>query len=84
MVGWLAGWLAGWLSWVDDCLCCGKKESVEEVKEVFKKEFEVDDIRPLEEYVGCRIDYDQQQNLIQFPPEMVENWWRYGGELVTK
>ena len=23
-------------------------------------------------------------NLIQFPPEMVENWWRYGGELVTK
>ena len=22
--------------------------------------------------------------MIQFPPEMVENWWRYGGELVTK
>ena len=22
--------------------------------------------------------------VIQFPPEMVENWWRYGGELVTK
>ena len=22
--------------------------------------------------------------LIQFPPEMVENWWRYGGEVVTK
>ena len=22
--------------------------------------------------------------LIQFPPEMDENWWRYGGELVTK
>ena len=24
------------------------------------------------------------QFLIQFPPEMVENWWRYGGEHVTK
>ena len=23
-------------------------------------------------------------NLIEFPPEMVENWWRYGGKLVTK
>ena len=23
-------------------------------------------------------------NLIQFPPETAENWWRYGGELVTK
>ena len=22
--------------------------------------------------------------LIQFPPEMVENWWRYSGELVMK
>ena len=49
-----------WLSLVDDCLCTGKKESVEEAKEEFKKEFEVDDIRPLEEYVGCKIDYDPQ------------------------
>ena len=24
------------------------------------------------------------RSVIQFPPEMVENWWRYGGELVTK
>ena len=23
-------------------------------------------------------------NLIHFPPEMVENWWRYGGKLETK
>ena len=22
--------------------------------------------------------------VIQFPPEMAESWWRYGGELVTK
>ena len=54
-------WLVVWLSWVVDCLCTGKKESVEEVKEEFKKEFEVDDIGPLEEYVGCKIDYDPQQ-----------------------
>ena len=25
-----------------------------------------------------------QSFLIQLPPEMVENWWRYGGEVVTK
>ena len=43
--------LVVWLSWVDDCLCTAKKESVEEVKEESKKEFEVDDIRPLEESV---------------------------------
>ena len=44
--------LVVWLSWVDDCLCTGKTESVEEAKEEFKKEFEVDNIGPLEEY-GC-------------------------------
>ena len=38
--------LVVWLSWVDDCLCTGKKESVEEAKEKFKKKFEVDDIGP--------------------------------------
>ena len=38
--------LVVWLSLVDDCLCIGKKESVEETKQEFKKEFEVDDIRP--------------------------------------
>ena len=27
---------------------------------------------------------DGPELVIQFPPEMVENWWRYGGELVTK
>ena len=31
-------------------------------KQKKKKEFEVDDIGPLEEYVGYKIDYDAQQN----------------------
>ena len=54
-----------WLSWVDDCMCTGKKESVEEVKEEFKEEFEVDDNGPLDEYVGCRIDYNPQKNCMK-------------------
>ena len=29
-------------------------------------------------------DEDDESFLIQFPPEMVENWWRYSGEVVTK
>ena len=29
-------------------------------------------------------DEDWLCMMIQFPPEMVENWWRYGGEVVTK
>ena len=29
-------------------------------------------------------EYACYGKVIQFPPKMVENWWRYGGELVTK
>ena len=50
---------------MDDCLCTGKKEPLEEPKENFKKEFEVDDIRPLEEDVGYKIDYDPQKGCMK-------------------
>ena len=35
------------------------------MKDEFKKEFEVDDIRPLEEDVGCKINYGPQQNCMK-------------------
>ena len=50
--------LVVWLCWVDDGLCTGNDSGVRETKEQFKKHFEVDDVGPLEEYMGCKIDYD--------------------------
>ena len=35
-------------------------------------------------HLGTLGTYRRNVPMIQFPPEMVENWWRYGGELVTK
>ena len=46
----------------------------------------------VEELISYRQLLEHQENaqddamgmVIQFPPEIVENWWRYGSELVTK
>jgi hypothetical protein len=51
-----------WISWVDDCLCAGNKAGVQLAKEAFKDHFEVDDVGPLEEYVGCKIEFDDSRD----------------------
>ena len=51
-----------WLSWVDDCLYAGNNKGVKEAKQQFKEHFEVDTVGPLEEYVGCKIDYDRENH----------------------
>ena len=50
---------------------------------------ELDEIIEQMEQTGPKMTYEDGVEdclgvLIQFPPEMVENCWRYGGELVTK
>ena len=35
-------------------------------------------------YQDATRSFYSDPTVIQFPPEMVENWWRYGGEVVTK
>ena len=45
----------------------------------------VSEKRRLTHYVtNTVLDDSFKGMMIQFPPKMVENWWRYGGEFVTK
>ena len=48
-----------WLSWCNDLLLFGRNKDsvVTEVKEL-KKHFAVDDVGALEDYLGCKIDFD--------------------------
>ena len=46
-----------WISWVDDCLCVGKKHAVEKSRQAMSKCFECDELGELKEYVGCKVDY---------------------------
>ena len=44
-----------WLSWIDDCLCLGPPEAVEDAKIKFMKEFDASDEGEMKEYIGCKI-----------------------------
>ena len=44
------------ISWIDDNLIVGSKEAVKNVKNVFMKQFDCNDVGPLNEYVGNAIE----------------------------
>ena len=52
---WTTCGLVLWLSWIDDCLCMGPAEIVEEKKKELIKQFDCSDEGGLDEYVECKI-----------------------------
>ena len=62
---WTDKGLVLWVTWVDDCLCVGPDEAVAESKKQLESRFDVDDLGPVQEYVGCKIDYDRQERAIK-------------------
>jgi hypothetical protein len=53
------------ISWIDDLLIVGKKEMVEATRKQFNERFECDDVGEMTEYIGCNIEYDQEQKQIK-------------------
>ena len=49
-----------WLTWIDDCLIAGDGKGVKMAKEHIKGRFDCDDAGLLNEYVGCKIDWDDK------------------------
>jgi hypothetical protein len=65
--------LVVWLSWIDDCLVAGDKREVEAAKEQIKSRFGCDDLGELNEYVGCKID--RNEDSVKFTqPVMIQNY----------
>ena len=47
----------------------GKKEQMKEEKQEFMSGFDCDDVGPLKEYVGCKVERDyEQRNIHLFQP----------------
>jgi hypothetical protein len=61
-----------WLSWIDDCVCFGKEDAVEESKSEMKKLFECEDVGDFDEYVGCKISRDEGFKFTQ--PVMLQSF----------
>gem|GEM_PF-6951265 len=55
-----------WLSWIDDCLCMGPAEVVEEKKKELMKQFDCSDEGGLDEYVGCKIVKNSKEKWLKF------------------
>ena len=57
---WTMTGLVIWLTWIDDCLIAGDETGVKSVKEQIKGRFDCDDVGLLNEYVGCKIEWDDK------------------------
>ena len=58
---WTALGLLLWITWVDDCLVIGPPDALKKSKEEMSNLFDVADLGPIQEYVGCKVDYDPKQ-----------------------
>ena len=63
---WTTCGLVLWLSWIDDCLCMGPAEVVEEKKKELMKQFDCSDEGGLDEYVGCKIVKNSKEKWLKF------------------
>jgi len=57
---WTEHGLSLWTSHVDDNLNVGSEENVKKAKELMSQQFECSDQGPIQEYLGCKIDYDKR------------------------
>eukprot|EP00957_Ditylum_brightwellii_P078625 5977616-Ditylum_brightwellii.AAC.1 len=56
---WIDGFLVVWITWVDDYLNAGPPMLVEKSKTPMKSVFDCDELGEMEEYVGCKVDYNK-------------------------
>ena len=72
---WKEGKLSLWASWVDDLLSCGPKKDVLAGREAVKKHFRLDEVGKLEEYVGCKVEYNPEQGWMKLTqPVLIQSF----------
>ena len=64
-----------WASWVDDLLSCGHKDDVVEGREAIKESFDLDEVGELQEYVGCKIEYNKEEGWLKMTqPVLIQSF----------
>jgi hypothetical protein len=72
---WTVCGLILWLLWVNGCLVAGKKEGVLQAKDSMMELFDCDDVGELNEYVRCKVDYDQEAGTMKLTqPVMIQSF----------
>jgi hypothetical protein len=64
---WLGDRLFLSVNWVDDIImACSMEAAILEKKRVLSETFEIDDIGPMKEFVGCKIEHDRERATMKF------------------
>jgi Reverse transcriptase (RNA-dependent DNA polymerase) len=61
------GKLCVWLTWIDDCIIMGSSHVVDRERAKMMKLFECDDVGPMEEYVGNKIEMREKRMKLTQP-----------------
>jgi hypothetical protein len=74
-----------WASWVDDCLHIGaSKESVLKSKDILTNELECDDNGEMKKYVGVKMDYDKENQMLKMTQPVLLQSFKDEFELPTE
>jgi hypothetical protein len=72
---WTRDGLIVWISWVDDCLVAGKKKGVIIAKGQMTARFDCEEIKEVDEYVGCKVERNYEENSIKLTqPVMLQSF----------
>ena len=65
------------MSWIDDLLTVGADEEiVKSEKTKLTSTVDCDDTGEMKEYVGCKIDYDREQQRLKITqPVLIQSFW---------
>ena len=73
-----------WSSWVDDLLSCGNKSDVLKGREALKQHFDLDEVGELQEYVGCKVEYNKVNGTMKLTQPVLVQSFADEFELPTK
>jgi hypothetical protein len=72
---WTDNGLNIWASWVDNLLSCGSNKDVKEGRQAIKKHFDIDKIGELNEYVGCKVEYNREEGWLRLTqPVLIQSF----------
>jgi histone deacetylase 1/2 len=72
---WTKKGLTLWISWIDDCLVVGSKGNVKRAKKKMIDRFDCDIIGNMDEYVGCKLERNYEENWVRFTqPVLIQSY----------
>ena len=70
--------------YIDDTLCAGTKEAIQEFKREIKKHFAIKEEGEMKEYVGCKVKRTGEKSLIMFQDVLINKIERIFGKEANK